>query len=136
MNLETTGAQPEITLLGLAVVLGIVQMLLGSVAARTQQGYNWGLGPRDLPAPVTGIPARLQRAFYNYIETFPLFAAALLAAIMIDRTGDLTRIGASVYLAGRVLYVPLYAFGTFLWRTVAWVIATFGLFAVVAALFI
>jgi len=29
------------------VTLGIFQLLLGSVAARTQQGYDWGMGPRS-----------------------------------------------------------------------------------------
>ena len=29
------------------MTLGIFQLLLGAVAARTQQGYDWGMGPRS-----------------------------------------------------------------------------------------
>ena len=71
------------------MTLGIFQLLLGSVAARTQQGYDWGMGPRDEPSPISGVPARLQRAFYNYMETFPMFVAAMLAAVLLGKTGTL-----------------------------------------------
>jgi uncharacterized MAPEG superfamily protein len=42
---------------------------------------------------VTGRAARLQRAFANFSETFPLFAAALLAAHIGDKLSDLTLAG-------------------------------------------
>ena len=125
----------ELQMIGYAVLLGIVQLLLGSVAARTQQGYDWGMGPRDEPNPISGVPARLQRAFYNYLETFPMFVAAMLAAVLLGKTGDLTEVGGYVYLAGRVLFVPLYAVGVRILRTVVWVIASCGLLAVTAAIF-
>lgn len=120
----------------LAGVLGLVQMLLGSVAARTQQGYEWGLGPRDEPAPIDGIPARLQRAYANYLETMPIFMAVMLVAVLLDKVGALTYYGGLVYLVGRVVYVLLYAAGVPLWRTVVWIVAKGGLFAVLLAVLI
>ena len=123
-------------MIGVAVILGIFQLLLGSVAARTQQGYDWGMGPRDEPSPISGIPARLQRAFYNYMETFPMFVAAMLAAVMMGKTGALTEIGGFVYLGGRIVFIPLYAAGIRNIRTIVWVVAFCGLCAVCAAIFV
>ena len=125
----------ELQIVGVAVLLGIFLLLLGSVAARTQQGYHWGMGPRDEPSPISGVPARLQRAFTNYMETFPMFVAAMLAAVMLGKTGQLTEIGGYAYLAGRIAFIPLYAAGVRNVRTYAWVIASCGLFAVVLAIF-
>ena len=71
----------ELKLLGAGVLVGIVQLLWAAGAARGQQDLTWAAGPRDTPMPITGVAARLDRAFKNYMETFPLFAAALLAAV-------------------------------------------------------
>jgi uncharacterized MAPEG superfamily protein len=130
------GAELELMMLGAAVILGMFQLLLGSVAARTQQGYDWGMGPRDEESPISGVPARLQRAFTNYMESFPLFIAAMLAAVLLGKTGPLTEIGGYVYLAGRIAFIPLYAAGVRNIRTYAWVIASTGLLMVAAAIFI
>ena len=126
----------ELQMIGAAVILGIFQLLLGSVAARTQQGYNWGTGPRDEPSPISGIPARLQRAFYNYMETFPMFVAAMLATVMLGKTGTLTEVGGFVYLGSRIVFIPLYAAGVRNVRTISWVIAGVGLCAISAAIFV
>ena len=47
-------ANPELLLLGLAVVVGIVQLLWATIAARGQQGLVYGRGPQDEPSPLTG----------------------------------------------------------------------------------
>ena len=46
-----------------------------------QSGYRWTAGPRDeiLP-PLSGVAGRLERALRNLLETFPLFATAVLVA--------------------------------------------------------
>jgi uncharacterized MAPEG superfamily protein len=133
-NLRDSLNTLELQMIGAAVVLGILQLLLGSVAARTQQGYDWGMGPRDEPSPISGVPARLQRAFYNYMETFPMFVAAMLAAVLLGKTGTLTEVGGFVYLGGRIVFIPLYAAGVKRFRTIAWVVALGGLCAVSAAI--
>lgn len=126
----------ELQMIGVAVILGIFQLLLGSVAARTQQGYDWGMGPRDEANPISGVPGRLQRAFFNYLETFPMFVAAMLAAILMGKTGTLTEVGGFIYLGGRILFIPLYAAGVRNIRTIVWVVAGVGLCAICAALFV
>jgi uncharacterized MAPEG superfamily protein len=132
----SVGAELELIMVGAAVLLGMFQLLLGSVAARTQQGYDWGMGPRDEESPISGIPARLQRAFANYMESFPLFVAAMLAAVLLGKTGQLTEIGGWLYLAGRVAFIPLYAAGVRNIRTYAWVVASTGLLMVAIAIFV
>jgi uncharacterized MAPEG superfamily protein len=42
--------------------------------------------------------------------------------------------GAELYLAGRILYLPLYAAGVPFLRTIAWAIATFGIGLLIAAM--
>jgi uncharacterized MAPEG superfamily protein len=127
---------PELQLLGLAVIVGIVQLVWAAVAARRQQSLAWAAGPRDEPMPISGVAARLDRAFRNFMETFPLFAAAVLAAHAADSLSGLTLWGAGLYVAGRALYVPLYASGIPRIRTLAWAVAMVGLFMVTAALFV
>lgn len=126
----------ELQLLGVAVIIGLVQMLWAAGAARRQQDLKWAAGPRDTPMPVTGVAARLERAFDNFLETFPFFAAAVLAAAVADRLGPLTLWGSGLYVAARALYAPIYAAGTPMVRTLVWGVSMAGLIMVIAALFL
>ena len=123
-------------LLAAAIAVGVVQLLWAAFAAREQQGLEWGAGARDEPRPISGVAARLDRASKNFLETFPFFAAAVLAAGMAGKFGALTLWGSALYVFGRALYVPLYAAGIAYVRTVFWTLAMIGLVTVVAAIFI
>jgi hypothetical protein len=71
----------ELKMLALSIVLGLVQIVLASHAASLQRGYVWTASSRDEAVPaLTGVAGRLQRALQNFVETFPLFAAAVLTA--------------------------------------------------------
>jgi uncharacterized MAPEG superfamily protein len=126
----------EIQLLAIAILLGFVQLCWAAVEARKQQGLAWARGARDEHKPITGIAARLDRAFRNYMETFPLFAAAVIAAMTVEKSGMLTWWGSLLYVGARILYVPLYAAGVPSIRTLVWFLSIVGLLMVVAALFI
>lgn len=127
----------ELTLLGVAVIIGIVQLLWGAAAARAGgQDLKWAAGSRDEPRPVGVVAARLDRALKNFQETFPLFAAAVLAAVMAEKLGTLTLWGSWLYVVGRALYVPIYAAGTSGLRSLVWFVAIIGLLMVTASLFI
>ena len=126
----------ELQLLAAAVVIGLVQLLWGAAAARRQQGLKWAAGPRDEARPLDGVAARLDRALRNFLETFPFFAAAVILAYLGGKLGDLTLWGSVLYVAGRALYVPLYAAGVPLVRSLAWFAAMIGLILVVAAIFL
>ena len=126
----------ELKLLGLAVIIGLVQLMWAAAAAQPQRGVAWNIGPRDEPRPLTGVAGRLERAFANYRETFPLFAAAVLAVYLAGRAGSpLSLYGAWIYVVARAAYVPLYAFGVPAVRSVAWGAALAGLIMVLIALF-
>ncbi len=103
--------------------------------------------PRREPAarlPVDGPVASKRRrcgggltprqALRNIMETFPLFAAVVLAAHVSGTHGAFTVWGAYLYFWARVVCVFLYAAGIPLIRSLVWNVATFGIFLFVAAL--
>jgi len=75
----------------------------------------------------------LDRALRNFLETFPLFAAVVLAAHLTDVHNELTEWGARLYFWGRLAYVPLYAAGVLLIRSLVWNVATIGILLIVVA---
>ncbi len=134
MDMMQTGV--ELKLLGAAVIVGLVQLLWAAGAARSQHDLKWAAGARDEPKPpLTGVPGRLDRAFRNFMETFPLFAAAVLAVVVLDKSGPASVWGAALYVIGRALYVPLYVAGTYLIRSIVWGVALAGLVMVIVAIF-
>ena len=84
--------------------------------------------------PLTGIAGRLDRAFRNFRETFVFFVAAVIVAYLAGRSeSPLAVWGSAIYVAARAVYVPLYAAGIPLVRTLAWASAMGGLLMVIAA---
>ena len=127
----------ELQLLAAAVVVGLVQLLWAAGAARAfQKDMKWAAGPRDEPMPLGGVAGRLDRAFRNFMETFPFFAAAVIAAYLAGKLGPLTLWGSALYVAARALYVPTYALGISGLRTLIWFVALIGIGLIIAAIFI
>jgi uncharacterized MAPEG superfamily protein len=125
----------EIRLLGFSVVLGLVHIIAASHSASLQRGYRWTASARDQPvAPLVGTAGRLARALDNFSETFPLFAALVLAVVVAGKSSQLSEWGAGLYFGARLLYLPLYAFGAPLIRSVVWNVAAFGIILLFAAL--
>jgi uncharacterized MAPEG superfamily protein len=121
------------TLFG-AMILGLVHLTAASFTFKAQVGNAYSVGPRDEDLRPSGMAGRLDRAQRNFLETFPIFAAAVLLLEQLDRTGSgLGVSGAVIYLAGRVLFLPLYAAGLPWIRTFSWNFATLGLAMVLAA---
>ena len=126
----------ELTLLGVAVVIGLVQLVWTSVAGAGQRDPKWMAGPRDEPVPaLTGVAGRLDRAFTNFKETFPLYAAAVVAAVLAGKLGTLALWGSALYVAARALYVPIYAAGIPMIRTLVWIAGMVGIILILVALF-
>ena len=125
----------ELKMLGLSIVLGLVQIVLASHAASLQRGYMWTASARDEAVPaLTGLAGRLDRALRNFIETFPLFAAAVLIAHIVGKHGWMTEWGAQLYFWARVAYVACYAAGIFLVRSLVWNVATLGIILILLPL--
>ena len=124
----------ELKMLLLSIVLGLVQIVIASHAASMQRGYRWTAGPRDeiLP-PLSGVAGRLERALRNLLETFPLFAAAVLVAHVSNTHTWMTEWGAQLYLLARVTYIGLYVSGVWLIRSLVWNMATAGIVMILLA---
>jgi len=118
----------ELTMLVASSALCLVQILLASHTASLQRGYRWAASARDteLP-PLTGIAGRLERALQNFLETFPVFVAGVFLVEFLHHGGLLSAWGAGLYFIARLAYVPLYAFGVFLIRSLIWNVAFFGI---------
>jgi uncharacterized MAPEG superfamily protein len=125
----------ELSILALSVVLALVQIVLASHAASLQRGYLWTAGSRDEAVPpLTGMAGRLERALRNFVETFPLFATAVLIAHVTNTHSWMTEWGVQLYFGARVAYLALYAAGVFLLRSLVWNVATLGIVMVLLSL--
>ena len=130
------GLSTELTILLLSCILGFIQLTLASSVLTAERGARWNMGPRDEVMPPPGkLAGRLERAYRNFMETFPYFAAAILAAAITGRQGMATALGAELYLLARIIYVPLYAFGVTGLRTLCYLFGAIGLFLVIAGVF-
>jgi uncharacterized MAPEG superfamily protein len=125
----------ELKMLALSIVLGLIQIVLVSHAASLQRGYVWTASSRDEAVPrLTGVAGRLERALQNFVETFPLFPAAVLTAHVADTHSWMTEWGAQVYFWARVVYLPLYGGGISLLRSFVWNVATLGIVLILLSL--
>jgi uncharacterized MAPEG superfamily protein len=126
---------PELTMLAWSVVLGFVHIIASAIATTAQYGSKWNVGARDAQMPpLQGVAGRLHRASHNFLETFPLFVAVVLIADATNRHGSLTVWGAQLYFWARVVYLPVYAAGIPVVRTIVWSVATLGIAMILLAL--
>jgi len=131
----TTFGSVEMQILFCAIALGIVQLVLSATASVLGRGLPWGTGPRDDGRPPLGkIGGRLERAYENFIETFPFFAAAVLLAHALGKSTPHSVLGAQIYIWARLLYVPAYVFAIPLLRTLFWAAALVGIVMVMTAM--
>ena len=126
----------EIKVLGYAALLQIIQFLIMAVPVNLTMGIAYTAGSRDQPKEIPGIAGRLKRAFDNHFEGLALFTIAVVVVTLGNASSDFTVNCAWAYLIARVLYVPAYASGIFMLRSLIWFV---GLVAttlmLVAALF-
>lgn len=125
----------ELTLLTWTIILAIVYIMAFDVVRTRQYGTKWNMGARDgaMP-PLSPVADRLGRAQANLFETLPLFIAAVLIANVAGIHTRTTVVGAELYFWARVIYLPLYAFGVPVVRSLVWLVSLAGLVMIVAAL--
>ena len=118
----------ELKILALGALLLVIHIFTATRFKTAQYGRKWNVGARDEalppPSPVTG---RAMRAQANFQETFPIAIVALLGVVLANRTSELTALGGWIWLGARVVYLPLYAAGVPVIRTIVFVISMVGL---------
>jgi uncharacterized MAPEG superfamily protein len=119
-----------------AMVLGLVHLTAASFTFKAQVGNRYTVGARDEDLRPTGVAGRLDRAQRNFLETFAIFAAAVLLLSHLGQEDRLSALGSVLYVGGRVVFLPLYAIGAPWLRTFSWNIATLGLVMVMAAIIV
>lgn len=117
----------EIAVLGWSVVLLLVYIFAHSSSATRDTGLDYNAGPRDAEKPKSVTTSRLDRAKWNFLETYPAFVALALGLAASGQTGGWAATGAVLWIVCRVLYLPLYAFGVPYVRSVVWGLSIVGL---------
>ena len=112
----------ELKVLGYAALLQVVQFVLMAVPVNLQLGVAYTGGNRDVQEQATGVPGRLKRALDNHFEGLILFTIAVLVVVLGEASNELTENCAWAYFWARVLYVPAYASGIFLVRSLIWTV--------------
>lgn len=126
---------PELKMLGLSVVLGLVYVFVAAGLATQQRGLKWNASNRDGELkPLTGVAARAARANANFLETFGFFAAAVLAVVLAKQNTDHTALGAQLYFWARLAYLPIYLIGIPYLRTAVWAVSLWGILQLLEAL--
>lgn len=110
----------ELTMLMWAAILYVVQILIAAAAADFQNGIPWGLGNREHIPVVPGWGGRAQRAHANMAESLLPFACLVLIAHASGRLGELSVLGAQIFLVSRLLYALLYIAGVKILRSLAY----------------
>ncbi len=117
MNLPT-----ELLVLTLAALLQVLQYVVMAIPVNVQLGVRYTGGNRDEQQTPSGVPGRLFRALDNHFESLILFTIAAVVITLGDASSELTRTCAWIYLGARVVYVPAYASGVFLVRSLIWTV--------------
>lgn len=117
----------ELTMLLYVVVLFLAQLVAQVLAEMMEHGIGYLLSARDEWKSPTGVASRIERAYFNLLETMPAFAALVLIVIFTDGANPMTALGAQLYFWGRLAYFPIYITGIPVIRTLAWTVSTGGL---------
>ena len=119
--------KPELTLLAWSVILAIVHMLIAVQALVGTKGLMAAVGNRENLPELPGWAGRAVRANRNMAENLPLFAAMVLAAVVIGQTNAMTLLGAQIFLYARIVYALVYIAGLPWVRTAVWGVSVAGL---------
>jgi uncharacterized MAPEG superfamily protein len=117
----------ELWLLFASLPLYALYLGAQSLILRRDYGLIYAATARDDNPPESVMLGRAERALKNFHETWPPYIILALIAHLAVPGDPLIFWGAIVYMAGRVVYLPLYLFGTFLYRSLVWNVATIGL---------
>jgi uncharacterized MAPEG superfamily protein len=118
----------ELRIAAFGAVLLFIHIFIATRFKTRQYGRKWNVSARDetLPPP-NDMTGRTMRAQANFQETFPIAIVALLGVVLADQTSNLTALGGWIWLGARIIYLPLYAAGVPVIRTIVYTISIVGL---------
>lgn len=123
----SAGLPASFIILLCSVVLGFVHFTVTTLAARAnEKNLKWAGGPRDKALPLTGIAARLDRSYRNFLETYPFLIVIMLLLAAADIQAGAAITAGWVYLVARAVYIPAYAFG-WAFRPLIWGVSLISL---------
>ena len=118
----------EVRIAAFGAVLLFIHIFIATRFKTRQYGRKWNVSARDdtLPPP-NEMTGRTMRAQANFQETFPIAIVALLGVVLADQTSNWTALGGWIWLGARLIYLPLYAAGVPVVRTIVYTISIVGL---------
>jgi len=117
----------ELQYLIFTVFLLILQMLTQVGAGFLANGLMGLAGSRDDEVLTEGVGGRFERAYYNMLETFPVFAALVLIIQVTESWTSTSALAVQIYFWARVAYIPLYIIGIPFLRTLTWLASMVGI---------
>lgn len=118
---------PELQYLVYGAILLIVHVIIQATFSDLSKGLGWALGPQDEARDQSVVAARIERALANYLETFPAFAALALILAVTEMSTATSALGAAIWFWARIAYIPAYASGIPMVRSLAWFTSLGGL---------
>lgn len=118
----------ELLVLGWSTILLLVHVCLQGQLVTAERGLGWNAGARDgEQKPLGPLAGRAERASRNFLETYPAFVALALGLAVSGRSGGIGETGALLWIAARLVYIPLYLFGVPYLRSLVWLASILGL---------
>jgi uncharacterized MAPEG superfamily protein len=127
---------PLLSLVIYMTLLTFLAIMLGAFLRNrewTAEGFRAGLSNRDDLPEATPLGGRAERAAGNSIEALLLFVPLALVAHLAGK-GDEVLLGAQIFIAARLVYLPVYLLGIVYLRSLVWGVGVAGLAMMAVAL--
>jgi uncharacterized MAPEG superfamily protein len=119
----------ELSMVAALIALGLFQLALTAIEYRRVHGVKYANTARDVPSTKqdSKLLGRLSRAQSNLMETAPYFIALAIIIHLMGLSTDTTQLAAIAFVALRLIYLPLYAFGVPDIRGMVWTLSFIAL---------
>ena len=124
----------ELMLLAISAVLCLALALPYATGLTLERGLPVMAGNRENFAEPTGWKGRAKRAHMNMVENLVPFAALILTAVIAQKLGPLTALGAQLFFWGRVAHAASYIAGIPYVRTLGYLVAVIGMVLIFVAI--
>lgn len=124
-------------LIGASVLLLVVYLGAQSLPALLSRGVSWNAGARDDTSSQkqSVLEGRGERALRNYLESFAAFGILALTLALLERADGAALTAAWVWIAARIIYLPLYLAGVPYLRSVVWLVSAIALLVMTIRVF-